>query len=74
MGRYIVAYSIPEGYTLSMDEILQMGINTESGGYITVHESSWFAFLSSDMSRYIIVKNVFSKQDARWKFKRFVYS
>ncbi|MBR3939294.1 MAG: hypothetical protein IKJ67_04905 [Bacteroidales bacterium] len=64
MGRYIVAYSIPGGDTLSMDEIIQMGINSESGEYITVHESSWFVFLSSDMRKYIIVKDFFSTEEA----------
>lgn len=64
MGRYIVAYSIPGGDTLSMDEIVQMGINSESGEYITVHESSWFVFLSSDMRKYIIVKDFFSTEEA----------
>ncbi len=64
MGRYIVAYSIPGGDTLSMDEIIQMGINSESGEYISVHESSWFVFLSSDMRKYIIVKGAFAKEDA----------
>ena len=64
MGRYIVAYSIPGGDTLSMDEIIQMGINSESGEYITVHESSWFVFLSSDMRKYIIVKGAFAKEEA----------
>lgn len=64
MGRYIVAYSIPGGDTLSMDEIIQKGINSESGEYITVHESSWFVFLSSDMRKYIIVKGAFAKEEA----------
>ena len=64
MGRYIVAYSIPGGDTLSMDEIIQMGINSESGEYISVHESSWFVFLSSDMRKYIIVKGAFAKEEA----------
>jgi hypothetical protein len=64
MGRYIVAYSIPGGDTLSMDEIIQKGINSESGEYITVHESSWFVFLSSDMRKYIIVKDFFSTEEA----------
>ena len=64
MGRYIVAYSIPGKDTLSMDEIIQMGINSESGEYITVHESSWFVFLSSDMRKYIIVKDFFSTEEA----------
>lgn len=64
MGRYIVAYSIPGGDTLSMDEIIQMGINSESGEYIIVHESSWFVFLSSDMRKYIIVKGAFAKEEA----------
>jgi hypothetical protein len=64
MGRYIVAYSIPGKDTLSMDEIIQMGINSESGEYITVYESSWFVFLSSDMRKYIIVKDFFSTEEA----------
>ena len=64
MGRYIVAYSIPGKDTLSMDEIIQMGINSESGEYIIVHESSWFVFLSSDMRKYIIVKDFFSTEEA----------
>ena len=33
-----------------------------SGEYITVHESSWFVFLSSDMRKYIIVKDFFSTE------------
>ena len=64
MGRYIVAYSIPGRDTMTMDEIIQMGINSESGEYITVHESSWFVFLSSDMRKYIIVKDFFSTEEA----------
>ena len=72
MGRYIVAYSIPGGDTLSMDEIIQMGINSESGEYITVHESSWFVFLSSDMRKYIIVKGAFAKEDACIELNNFL--
>lgn len=64
MGRYIVAYSIPGRDTMTMDEIIQMGINSESGEYIIVHESSWFVFLSSDMRKYIIVKDFFSTEEA----------
>lgn len=72
MGRYIVAYSIPGKDTLSMDEIIQMGINSESGEYITVHESSWFVFLSSDMRKYIIVKGAFAKEDACIELNNFL--
>ena len=72
MGRYIVAYSIPGGDTLSMDEIIQMGINSESGEYITVHESSWFVFLSSDMRKYIIVKGAFAKEEACIELNNFL--
>ena len=72
MGRYIVAYSIPGRDTLSMDEIIQMGINSESGEYITVHESSWFVFLSSDMRKYIIVKGAFAKEDACIELNNFL--
>ena len=72
MGRYIVAYSIPGGDTLSMDEIIQMGINSESGEYISVHESSWFVFLSSDMRKYIIVKGAFAKEEACIELNNFL--
>lgn len=72
MGRYIVAYSIPGGDTLSKDEIIQMGINSESGEYITVHESSWFVFLSSDMRKYIIVKGAFAKEEACIELNNFL--
>ena len=72
MGRYIVAYSIPGGDTLSMDEIIQKGINSESGEYITVHESSWFVFLSSDMRKYIIVKGAFAKEEACIELNNFL--
>ena len=72
MGRYIVAYSIPGRDTMTMDEIIQMGINSESGEYITVHESSWFVFLSSDMRKYIIVKGAFAKEEACIELNNFL--
>ena len=62
-GRYIVAYSLPNEDTLSAQEIKQKGVNT-SCPYLRLHETSWFVFLSPNMHKYIIVKDVFSKEEA----------
>ena len=69
LKKYMIPYetfltSLYKKKALTMDEIIQMGINSESGEYITVHESSWFVFLSSDMRKYIIVKDFFSTEEA----------
>lgn len=70
LGRYIVAYSIPGEDTLSMQEIKQMGITTDCP-FLRVHEASWYIFLSPVLHSYIIVKNVFSKEESIAEFKEY---
>jgi len=63
LGRYIVAYAMPDEDILSQQEKMKFGINTYCP-YICVYEESWFVFLSPNMHKYIIVKDIFSKEEA----------
>ena len=67
-GRYIVAYALPDDSIMSKQEIIQFGINTHCP-FLRVHEVSWFVFLSPDMHKYTIVKDVFSKEEACMKLE-----
>lgn len=73
LGHYIVAYSIPGEDTLSSREIRHFGVNIDCPT-LTVHESCWFVFLSSDMSNYYIVKNVFSKDEGLMELRKYLES
>lgn len=68
LGRYIVAYVMPDEDILPKQEIIQFGINTDCP-YIRIHEASWFVFLSPNTLKYTIVKNVFSKEEAYVKLE-----
>lgn len=69
MGRYIVAYVMPNEDTITRQEIAQFGINTDCP-YLRIHEASWFVFLSPDMHKYIIVKDIFSLEEAYVEFEK----
>ena len=73
LGRYIVAYSMPGEDTISKQEIKQMGI-TSYCPFLRVHETSWYTFLSPDIHQYIIVKNVFSKEESVTAFKEYQHN
>ena len=68
LGRYIVAYVMPNDDILSKQEITQFGINTNCP-ILRIHEASWFVFLSPNLHKYTIVKDVFSKEDAYVKLE-----
>ena len=63
LGRFIVAYVMPNENILPKREIIQFGIHTDCP-FLRIHESSWFIFLSPNTYKYTIVKNMFSKEDA----------
>ena len=63
IGRYIVAYVMPDEDILPKQEIIQFGINTDCP-ILRIHEASWFVLLSPNTLKYTIVKNVFSREDA----------
>lgn len=69
IGRYIVAYVMPDEDILPKQEIIQFGINTDCP-FLRIHEASWFVFLSPNTLKYTIVKNVFSKEDAFEELKK----
>ena len=68
LGRYIIAYVMPNDDILSKQEITQFGINTNCP-ILRIHEASWFVFLSPNLHKYTIVKDVFSKEDAYVKLE-----
>lgn len=63
LGRYIVAYVMPDEDTIPKQEMIQFGICTDCP-FLRIHESSWFVFLSPNLNKYTIVKDVFSKEEA----------
>lgn len=69
LGRYIVAYVMPDEDILPKQEIIQFGINTDCP-FLRIHEASWFVFLSPKTLEYTIAKNVFSKEDAFAELKK----